>query len=103
MALKNKAVILKASIDLEPADKEKIIKFNTDVVTPMVKSKLDKPKGSSRQIIKIVKGTKIKVVVSGDGIMAKVVYSIAGEELISKSFSSLESFQAAIKEVEDDL
>ena len=46
---------------------------------------------------------KLKVVVSGDGIMAKVVYSIAGEELISKSFSSLESFQAAIKEVEDNL
>ena len=101
MALKKK-VVMKASFN--PTDKEKIVKFNADVVVPAVKNKFDKLNAGTRQMVKVVGGSKIKVNISLDsGTKVKVVYVVGGETLISKIYITLEGFKTDLEEVENNL
>lgn len=101
MATKNK-VVMKASFN--PTDKEKIVKFNTNVIVPAVKTKLEKLNAGTRQLVKVVSGSKIKVTISLDnGTSVKVIYVVDSETLISKSFVTLNGFKTDLEELENNL
>lgn len=101
MATKKK-VVMKASFN--PTDKEKIVKFNTSVVVPAVKNKLEKLNAGTRQMVKVVNGSKIKVTISLDeATSVKVIYVIDGETLMSKSFVTLNGFKTDLEELENNL
>ena len=97
-----KNVVLKAN--LNATDKENVINFDK-IVTSIVKNKLDSigTRSGNRQLVKITSGLKIKVAISTVDSKVKVVYKINGETYIDNSFADLESFESAIKEMEEGL